>query len=169
MRTYTPLQWAGTTTSFLAFVHGDGPGASWARDARVGDEVQLFGPRRSLDVSDVSSPLVVLGDETSVALALALSRARPERKVSAVLEVQDRAEVRGALDAMGSLVDAHLVEKAAGLDTLTSTLEAVLDTGAFALFSGRAATIQGVKQRVRARTVPSKTKAYWAEGKRGLD
>ncbi len=114
MRTYTPLQWsADGATSFLAYAHGDGPGSIWAKTVRVSDEVSFFGPRRSIEVSGVEAPLVCFGDETSVALALALSRARPTRKVTAVLEVNDRAEVRAALDAMGSLLDVHLVSREA--------------------------------------------------------
>ena len=46
MRTYTPLSWEtrGATT-FLAYVHGDTPGATWAKRVKAGDEVSFFGPR----------------------------------------------------------------------------------------------------------------------------
>lgn len=173
MRTYTPLSWEtrGATT-FLAYVHGDTPGATWAKQVKAGDEVSFFGPRRSIEVSDVEAPLAVFGDETSVALALALSAARPTRKVTAVLEVNERAEVRAALDACGSLLDVHLVERASSnghLTVVTEHLRVALGAGAFGVFTGRAASIQAVKQSLRGLEYASKTKAYWAEGKRGLD
>jgi NADPH-dependent ferric siderophore reductase len=173
MRTYTPLQWgADGATSFLGYAHGDGPGSTWAKAIQVGDEVSFFGPRRSIEVSDVEAPLVCFGDETSVALALALSRARPTRKVTAVLEVNDRAEVRAALDAMGSLLDVHLVareSKDAHWPALQEPLRAALSAGAFGLFTGRGASIQAVKRGLSAFSFASKTKAYWADGKSGLD
>ena len=173
MRTYTPLQWgADGATSFLAYAHGDGPGSAWAKAVQVGDEVSFFGPRRSIEVSDVEAPLVCFGDETSVALALALSRARPTRKVTAVLEVNDPAEVRAALDAMGSLLDVHLVArepKDAHWPALQEPLRAALSSGAFGLFTGRATSIQAVKRGLSAFSFASKTKAYWADGKSGLD
>ncbi len=173
MRTYTPLFWETRgATAFLAYVHGETPGAAWAKNVKVGDEVSFFGPRRSIEVSDVEAPLVVFGDETSVALALALSASRPTRKVTAVLEVNERAEVRAALEACGSLLDVHLVERAGGNTHLPVAVEHVrsaLASGAFGVFTGRASSIQAVKQALRSLEFASKTKAYWADGKRGLD
>lgn len=164
MRTYTPLRWSlEGTTSFLVFAHGAGPGSRWANEVKAGDEVSFFGPRRSIDVREVAEPLVVFGDETSVALSLALANAKPERRVTAVLEVEDPLEVRGALAACGSLVDARLVSRGA----LEAAAREVASTGAFPLFTGRAASIQTVKRFVGPQQ--SKTKAYWADGKTGLD
>lgn len=173
MRTYTPLFWEPRgATAFLAYVHGEAPGATWAKGVKAGDEVSFFGPRRSIEVSDVEAPLVVFGDETSVALALALSAARPARKVTAVLEVNERADVRAALDGCGSLLDVHLVERVSGnthLPVAVEHLRSALGAGAFGVFTGRASSIQLVKQSLRGLEFASKTKAYWADGKRGLD
>lgn len=173
MRTYTPLFWEPSgATALLAYAHGEAPGSAWVKQVKVGDEVSFFGPRRSIEVSDVEAPLVVFGDETSVGLALALSAARPARKVTAVLEVNERAEVRAALDACGSLLDVHLVERSSGNAHLTVAVEhlrGALGSGAFGVFTGRASSIQAVKQSLRGFEFASKTKAYWADGKRGLD
>lgn len=173
MRTYTPLFWESRgATALLAYGHGETPGAVWAKGVKVGDEVSFFGPRRSIEVSDVEAPLVVFGDETSVALALALAAARPTRKVTAVLEVNERAEVRAALDANGSLLDVHLVERVSGnthLPVAVEHLRSALRAGAFGVFTGHASSLQVVKQALRGLEFGSKTKAYWADGKRGLD
>jgi NADPH-dependent ferric siderophore reductase len=173
MRTYTPLHWSGGSTSLLVFRHGEGPGAAWAGGLGEGDEVGFFGPRRSVDVSAVEGPLVVFGDETSLAVAVALSRARPQRTVTAVLEVGEVSEARAALDGVGALLDVHLVrrrEAAAHLPEVVEHLRASLSAGdGFGIFSGRAASVQAVKRGLAGLEFSSKTKAYWAEGKRGLD
>lgn len=169
MRTYTPLHWSGDTTSLLVFQHGAGPGSAWAGSLAEGTEVGFFGPRRSIDVSAVEGPVVLFGDETSVAVAVALSRARA---VTAVLEVGDVAEVRGALDGVGALLEVHLVRRRADgghLSEATGQLRSALGPGGFGVFTGRAASLQAVKRGLAGVEFSSKTKAYWAEGKRGLD
>lgn len=122
-----------------------------------GDKVQLFlpglgmfGPRRSIDVRDLAGPLVVVGDETSVALAASLTQARAEGHVTAVLEAESPEETR---DVVRQLQLTHVTVTARG--QLEQNLLAQLDLGATPLFTGRA--------------VGGKTKAYWADGKRGLD
>ena len=166
MRTYTPVTWASEgRTWFVGYAHGEGPGANWVRTVKVGDAVALFGPRRSIDVSDVKGPVVVVGDETSLAVAAALSRAQPGRVVTAVFEAGDVEEVR---EVARSLELTHVSVVARGdVETMANNLGAQLALGAVPVFTGRAATIQALKK-VR-RDAGGKTKAYWAEGKRGLD
>lgn len=166
MRTYTPLGWQGHATSFVAFLHGDGPGAAHFQAARAGHGWQLFGPRRSIDTRAVDGPLVVAGDETSIGVAVASARARPGREVSVVLEAADVDDTRGAVTALG-LDRVAVVERGAA----ASPLAALVERGAAPVFTGRAATIQVLQRDLRARGLRHRgpTKAYWAEGKRGLD
>lgn len=168
MRTYTPVEWdAAGKTFFVGFVHDEaGPGVRWLRALKVGDEAALFGPRRSLDASALPGPLVLVGDETSLAVAAALTRAKPGRHVTALLESSHPDEVKQVASALGL---SHLTVTARG--KLEAPLLAQLDVGATPLFTGRAATIQALKQALRAqqRAPGGLTKAYWAEGKRGLD
>ncbi|MFZ5441442.1 MAG: siderophore-interacting protein [Myxococcota bacterium] len=163
MRTYTPITWDGARTSFVGFVHGSGgPGARWLTGVKAGDEVALFGPRRSIDVSAERGPLVVVGDETSLGLTAALTRAKPERQVTAVLETgfpDELREVAGALELRGV--------SAVPRGELEAAVRTGLAAGATPVFTGRAASLQRLK---RALGNPAgQTKAYWAEGKRGLD
>ncbi|MDY7228825.1 siderophore-interacting protein [Hyalangium rubrum] len=171
-RAYTPLRWdAGTgETELLAYLHGEGPGSQWARTVKPGAAIQVFGPRGSLVVGG-TPPAVVIGDETS--LALARANGAPERTV---LEVTDTGETRAALDALG-LSGATLVARQSNEAHREVLVEAVANAlqahpGAPLVLSGRAAAIQGVRQGLKARGIglaSVKAKAYWAPGKVGLD
>src|SRR5690349_1851361 len=74
MRTYTPISWDPVrgSTELLVFLHGETPGALWGRGAQVDDEVQFFGPRRSIDATGLPEQVVLFGDETSLGVARAL-------------------------------------------------------------------------------------------------
>ncbi|MFY0530019.1 siderophore-interacting protein [Archangium gephyra] len=171
-RTYTPLRWDPSTgeTELLAYLHGDGPATQWAKTASPGAALQVFGPRSSLVVGG-TSPAVVFGDETS--LALARANGVPGRTV---LEVTDPGETRAALDALGfsgaTLVarQANEAHREALVDAVIKALQA--HPGAPLVLSGRAAAIQVVRQGLKARGIglaTVKAKAYWAPGKVGLD
>ena len=56
----------------LVYVHGDGPGSTWAERVRAGEECEMLGPRNSLDARHSSGALAVFGDETALGLAHAL-------------------------------------------------------------------------------------------------
>jgi NADPH-dependent ferric siderophore reductase len=167
-RAYTPVRWdaAAGETELLAYLHGEGPGARWARDARPGEQLQVFGPRSSLVVGG-PEPRLVFGDETSLGLALANGANRP-----AVLEVGDPREMQPVLEALGLSV-VTLVERGAHERLVEAVARALsAHPGAQLVLSGRAAAIQAVRQGLRARGVDlggARAKAYWAPGKVGLD
>lgn len=163
MRTYTPVTWEGGKTFFVGFLHGEGPGASWLRGVKVSDQVAMMGPRRSIDVGAGAQPLVVVGDETSLAVAAALTRGHGQRQVSALLETSVPDEVRAVSQALGL---APTLVAHGDVEALGTALSAQLAHGAMPVFTGRASTIQALRQRGLK---GGKTKAYWAEGKRGLD
>lgn len=165
MRTYTPFNWRGDSASFIGFSHGEGPGSRWVANVKPGDDVQFFGPRHSLDASSVNGAVVVIGDETSLAVARAFAE---NKRVSVVLEAQEINVVREVCAKLGLTAD---VTARGDYDALFAKLSAQLDAGATPFFTGRAATTQQLKQRLRTagRSFGGKTKAYWADGKRGLD
>ncbi len=175
-RTYTPMSWdtASGRTQMLTFAHGDGPGSRWASDLNEGDTCQFFGPRRSLDLSDLDSPAVLFGDETSFGLAAALRDSPRGAGTIHVFEVSDVAESRQVAEAIG-LGQAMLIERIAG-DAHLAVAEAELlrlaASGAHFVLTGKASSIQRVGRALKAAGVVSsrlKTKAYWAPGKIGLD
>ncbi|TKK86216.1 siderophore-interacting protein [Herbidospora galbida] len=168
MRTYTPFGWdpAEGTVSLVAYEHGTGPAARWFDRVTPGDPCDLLGPRRSIDLSGAAPRLVFVGDETSVGLAAVLRQTRPDG-VTYVLESTRPAEYTEVLAALG--VTATVVPK-------TADRRGLLDaagTGAYDLVvTGDAATVGPIRRAARDWTpAPGKVfgKAYWAEGRTGLD
>jgi NADPH-dependent ferric siderophore reductase len=175
-RTYTPMSWdAGRgRTRMLTFAHGDGPGSRWARDLSEGDTCRFFGPRRSLDLSGLESPVVLFGDETSFGLAAALRDCAQGAGAVHVFEVSDVAESRQVAEAIG-LGQATLIERSANeahLAAAEAEVSRLAASGAHFVLTGKASSIQRISRALKAAGVVSsrvKTKAYWALGKTGLD
>lgn len=177
-RTYTPFAFEAERgrLSLLAFVHGDGhadgPGARWARAARAGDEVHVFGPRGSVPLRALPAPVLLVGDETSLAVGRSLQELG--RPGGVVLEVDDVGGARGAAEAIG-LRDVSFVARAAGdahVDALWTAVRAATQPETALVLTGKAPTIQalrGLLRRDGVTYVTQKSKAYWAPGKRGLD
>lgn len=164
MRTYTPIPSKGGM-GLLGWTRAGGPGAAWMSRARVGDEVAFVGPQRSLEMDP--GPVVVVGDETSVAVAAAFASARPG-EVHAVLQARSIAEVRAAAVAVG-LAGADVVE-AGETGAIASAVRAKLAAGASVALTGGAEMVLAVREALRAEGVPRvKTKTYWVPGKTGLD
>lgn len=174
-RTYTPMSWdADGRTRILTFAHGDGPGSRWAIGLREGDTCQFFGPRRSLDLSGLAAPVVLFGDETSFGLAAALRDAPQGADAIHVFEGSDVAELRPVLEAIG-LGQANLIERTSG-ETHLAAVEAealrLAASGAHFILTGKASSIQRVGRALKAAGVVSsriKARAYWAQGRTGLD
>jgi NADPH-dependent ferric siderophore reductase len=178
-RTYTPLSWntqAGET-QLLAYMHGEGPAAVWARGLAEGDTCALFGPRGSLDLNALGRPALLFGDETSLGLAHAL-RFTPASAQGAhlVLEVTSKRAAAAALDAIG-VEGAHLVERRpedVHLGEVQEYTAHLLQTRSIeaGVLSGKATSIQRMNKQLRQLGLPRarlQVKAYWAPGKTGLD
>nr|WP_062336685.1 siderophore-interacting protein [Herbidospora sakaeratensis] len=166
MRTYTPFAWdpAEGAVSLVAYLHGTGPAARWFDRVKPGDPCELLGPRRSIDLTGVGSRVLFLGDETSVGLAAVLGQTPG---VTFVLEAADPAEYTEVLAALG--VTATVVPKTADRrDLLAAARPDAYDL----VVTGDAATVGPVRRDARDWTpAPGKVfgKAYWAEGRTGLD
>ncbi len=169
-RTYTPIEWdplAGRT-AFLAQTLAPGPGSAWVAEAMPGQQVEVMGPRRSL-VLDKLDPAhgVVLGDETALGLALAWGASR------VVLEVNDPGSLDPVCRAQG--LRCILLAKQADGQHLAEMERLMWDCATVDthfVLAGRASTVQRLHQRLRAGSVQARrihTKAYWADGKAGLD
>ena len=183
MRTYTPLAWNRQkgTTEFLLYRNqppdqssaAEHPGTHWIRTLKEGDPCRFVGPQRSLAVA-ADAPVVLFGDETSFAVALAL-RSAATTTPACVFEVNSRSEATAVLAELG-LPGAVCVERTADdshLAQVGAELESLLTGRAAArlLMTGRAQSIQALQSRRRAegKSRPHKTKAYWSAGKAGLD
>lgn len=168
-RTYTPLCWdaAEGRTVILAHALAAGPGSEWARRVQPGQRVAVFGPRRSLDLSALPAAHgVLVGDETAIGLAAAW------RPASTILEVDQAAAIQPLLGSLG--INATLLAHRAEEHHLERLVEAALAQGPDRrlVLVGRARTIQFLRRALREHGVASGrilAKAYWADGKAGLD
>jgi ferric-chelate reductase (NADPH) len=178
-RTYTPLDWdpAQGLTRILAFLHGDGPGTQWAREARVDDDCTFFGPRRSIDLTQLQAPAILFGDETSFGLAAVLkNRVSAQHRVDMVFEVSTPVESRSVIERLG-LGEVHTSTRAqndAHLAGIEDRIRALLDARQPMQFvlTGKSTSIQRIRRWLRQHGSASprfQNKAYWAPGKKGLD
>lgn len=175
-RTYTPVEWdeAAGRTRILAYAHGAGPGSDWARAVKPGDECDIFGPRASLDLSRLSGPVLLFGDETSFGLGLAMSRQLYAGGIEFAFEVdsvETSERALGELDLAGSRRiakhgdDSHLAE-------IEGRLPALAQSNATFVLTGKSTSVQRLRHALKRLDVPTSrlmTKAYWAPGKAGLD
>ncbi len=174
MRTYTPYACDERegTMQFLVYVHGEGPAAMWARQVKPGDHVRAFGPRTSVPFDQLQGPIVLFGDETSFAVATALTGLR--RPASFVFEVTHASESNGVVQGLG-LTDATVIERTrdeAHLQHVEAAVRAQLGADSVLVMTGKAQSIQRLRAALKSRW-PShagqKVKAYWSVGKKGLD
>ncbi|MBE7209634.1 MAG: siderophore-interacting protein [Gluconacetobacter diazotrophicus] len=127
MRDYTPRRFDPVRRELaIEFVlHGDGPAATWARDARVGDAIAIGGPRGSRLLPERDG-LLLIGDETALpAIGRWLEELRPGARALAIVEVADAREMRrlpSAGNAEVAFVSRNGAE-AGGADALLAALD----------------------------------------------
>lgn len=95
MRDYTPRRYDAQTGELdIDFVlHGEGPAASWAAQARPGQFLHIAGPRGSMVVPDIFDSYLLIGDETALpAIARRLESLPANRAALVVVEVADPQE-----------------------------------------------------------------------------
>lgn len=95
MRDYTPRRYDAVSGELdIDFVlHGDGPAATWAAQAAVGQHLYIAGPRGSMIVPDMFDSYLLIGDETALpAIARRLEELPASRRALVVVEIEDAAE-----------------------------------------------------------------------------
>ena len=173
-RAYTPINWdtLNGRTSIIGYAHGAGPGSDWLRGARAGDTCNFLGPRTSISKKIKAGPIALFGDETSIALAVALFR--DARDLSCFFEVADVKAARSPIAEL-RLRDARLFARTTGDKHLAAMEAAVSELVACDMsfvLTGNATTIQRLLVALKRQAFPSDrivTKAYWAPGKIGMD
>lgn len=157
VRTYTPFAWRdeGDARGFslLVFLHGDTPATRWAQALRVGDTARFIGPQRALELPE--GPLLLVGDETSLAVAASYAEARPGQ-VEAVLEGDVPAAV---------LADLGIRATVCGPGEAAAALPA--RPGALGI-TGSADLIQRIRA-VSSGRDGVRVKAHWIAGRAGID
>jgi NADPH-dependent ferric siderophore reductase len=175
-RTYTPIEWnpVAGRLCFLGDTHGEGPGSHWVRTVAPGEACDIFGPRSSLDLGRLPGHVVIMGDETSIGLACAATRQDAGRPVTCCFEIDNSDTVRQAVTGLG-LQNATLVARRQDAAHLAEMEEVLLEAaaqGASVVLTGKAGTIQRLRQSLKQGSFPASrivSKAYWAPGKSGLD
>jgi NADPH-dependent ferric siderophore reductase len=178
-RTYTPFAVDSDAgrLDLLAYLHGDGPGATWARALVPGATVRVLGPRDSIPLESLTRPIALFGDETSFAVARALLdvRAPDPAPATLLLEVSSRQECEMAREALDlpsdTLLERRGAQPGAFYADCAARLTRSLPTGGSLVLTGSARSIQQVRASLRSQAGDhkQKVKAYWSPGKRGLD
>jgi NADPH-dependent ferric siderophore reductase len=175
MRTYTPIDWDldEGMTDVIAYRHGDGPAVHWFNDAEAGADAEVFGPSRSLDLSDTVDNTIFVGDETSVGLAYALNHLNPAVKY--LYEASDPDALSAALTALDGTTNTEIIaktpERSELLAAITEAAEGLSSSCFDLVVTGDAATVSAVRRGLKARpdlTPRVKARAYWAGGRTGL-
>lgn len=173
-RTFTPYACDASdgSCSLLAHVQRESPAADWLRRLEPGARLRWFGPSRSLSLESLAAPLALFGDETSFGVA---SAAR-ELGAAALVRLEVSAPIDSALEVGARLGFAPecLVARQpseAHLPSIARALAEASAEGGTIVLTGRARSIQLVREllRVLAPRRQQAVKAYWADGKQGLD
>lgn len=164
VRTYSPIP-SESGMKLLGWKRPFGPGARWLRSVRVGDEVPFLGPQPSLEIADEGAALIV-GDETSVAVAAALNMERPQG-VHAIFQTDATNDVEAAAEALG-LSGFELV----GAGDAEATIEAIRERASDDLqigLTGGAELITPVREAlIREGMHNIREETYWSPGRPGL-
>ncbi len=95
MRDYTPRRFdpaLGTLTIDFA-LHQAGPATAWALDARIGDQLDIGGPRGSTIIPDDFDWYLLIGDETALpAIGRRIEELRPGVPVISIVAVDGDGE-----------------------------------------------------------------------------
>jgi NADPH-dependent ferric siderophore reductase len=95
-RSYTPMfvDRESGKTQFLIHLHGNGQGANWARNLKIGEEAHLTDPKASLKLPPKESEVVFFGDETTFGAACAVqSFCRNSRQLFEVASLEEGGKV----------------------------------------------------------------------------
>ncbi len=135
-----------------------------------------MGPCDSLNLAESRHPTIFFGDETSIGAAQALHTSNGSLENHYVFEVSSLIESEEVLQCVG-VKNAKLVQRSPG-DAHLPEVEWLLSNTASHLgkpqwiFTGRAQSIQRLRKLLRSRHQlfsSLRSKAYWADGKTGLD
>lgn len=88
-RHYTPSSFDSQLgfMELLFYLHGKGPGSTWASQLKVGDHIKILGPGGRFYFQSKAKTHVFLGDETTLGLFSCLQNAAPIGSIQGMIEV----------------------------------------------------------------------------------
>jgi NADPH-dependent ferric siderophore reductase len=164
------------TIDLYTLLHGEGPGSQWASAVRVGDQVELLGPKSTLAIIPDAPYYLFTGEETAAVAIHSMLEALPEQaKVMGYLETTQPGE---EIPYTGTRALPWLYRNDAPAATSATLIEAIRtltlpDTPGVAYLAGEARTCQAIrtyllKEKNWPRTA-IRVKPFWTPGKTGLD
>lgn len=170
-RHYTVARFDVLTGTFdvVFFLHGGGPGSSWAAALRTGQSLSVLGPGGGLEPTEAPRR-VFLGDETALGLFACLFES-DERGWAGAIEAGPEAGQLPTLVELGLLGISRSDRRgdALGAWLEQSSFGGARDTAFY--LAGHAGSVSRLRRWLLASGVPRRNlrcKAHWADGKRGL-
>jgi NADPH-dependent ferric siderophore reductase len=167
---------AARRVTFDFVLHGDTPGANWARNARPGDEIDALGPRGHVWLHPEADWHLFAGDETALpAISAMLEALKPGDTATAIIEVENRAEEQK----LAAPADARIAwihrngPPHPGSKPLIEALAAVAipgDRKVHAYLAGETSTVRAQRHGLLARGLPKEkisAEGYWRPGRVG--
>lgn len=174
-RTYTPFAWDDERVSLLAALDATGPGTALIAGLTSGSQVSVFGPRRALDLSKITTAPIVIGDETSFALGAAWDVHGAAPAIAHIYEVTHLDPSAAVCEALG-FGDATLLQRTEGDGHLVRLAELAVDLvratpDAPLVLTGKAQTIRAVRGALKdaGLSPATRVKAHWDPNRSGLD
>lgn len=150
-RDYTPRDFADGALTVDFALHSDGPLTTWARNAAVGSEATILGPRGSKVVHPTFDGYVMVGDETMLpAIGRALEMLPAGAKALAVIEVENATdEIALATETDATIVWAHRDGAIPGVAMVAALAAAEWPAGdVFCWAGGEAGSMRDVRRHV---------------------
>lgn len=169
LRTYSVWDYDGERIQLRVYLHGDGPGTTWARQVRPGMDCVFLAPRGEFVARP--APYHVFAGEDTAAVAFGAMLRGLKQPVFGVVETDEPAD---QLDLPLPAVYRH--GASAARSTLLVDAVAALDLPerpGVAYVAGEARTCQAVRRHLVAdRGWPRRAvvvKPFWTPGRRGMD
>lgn len=166
MRSYTPSSWdkENGVVQTLVYMHGKGPGALWARDAKPGAKATILGPRGSLVLDESLKEVFFFGDETTFGLAYAIRENFKHLSVKCFFESTDTEESKAVLEKF-NLKDSALYPLSQA-DIIASDIARGFDMKETSkiVLSGKQQTIVAIRQKLYTLGITPEqiiVKVYW--------
>lgn len=171
LRNYTPFDWdnAAGSARLLGVGLASGPGTHFLNSLTVGNQVQVIGPKKSINLDLELAPIIV-GDETVLGLCAAWNNEHPTMKATVVLEAANSDACRAASQAIDVTPHSVVGDRDA---LITAVIELARANPTMPLIlSGRTQTIAAVRRALKSANLqarPTTVRAYWDENRAGLD